>query len=135
MSKLQVLSFMFISKFKRCPFLLKLTSFVLYVSKPCMLRPLILTKFNFSVKSDYLRVFWSFYLRPLILTKFCPLCSRACWCVYISRERKRELGNEDVMKESGGSILSCKFLFDFCLTVVGIDSHRSIAGKTKMPIG
>ncbi|MFS7959905.1 hypothetical protein Hanom_Chr08g00696621 [Helianthus anomalus] len=48
-------------------------------------------------------------------------------CVYIWRER--ELGNEDVMKESGGSILSCKFLFDFCLAVVGIDSHRSIAGK------
>ncbi|MFS8023459.1 hypothetical protein Hanom_Chr16g01451701 [Helianthus anomalus] len=40
MSKLQVLSFMFVPNFRRCPLPLKLTSFVLNVSKFCMLCPL-----------------------------------------------------------------------------------------------
>ncbi|MFS8019831.1 hypothetical protein Hanom_Chr15g01408271 [Helianthus anomalus] len=40
MSKLQVLSFMFATNFRRCPLPLKLMSFVLNVSKSCMLCPL-----------------------------------------------------------------------------------------------
>ncbi|MFS8026795.1 hypothetical protein Hanom_Chr16g01490891 [Helianthus anomalus] len=39
-SKLQVLSFMFVSNCRRCPLPLNLTSFVLNVSKSCTLCPL-----------------------------------------------------------------------------------------------
>ncbi|MFS7908304.1 hypothetical protein Hanom_Chr01g00081591 [Helianthus anomalus] len=42
-SKLQVLSFMFVSNCRRCPLPLKLMSFVLNVSKSCTLCPLALT--------------------------------------------------------------------------------------------
>ncbi|MFS7969151.1 hypothetical protein Hanom_Chr09g00805821 [Helianthus anomalus] len=40
MSKLQVLSFMFVPNFRRCPLPLKAMSFVLNVSKSCTLCPL-----------------------------------------------------------------------------------------------
>ncbi|MFS8020780.1 hypothetical protein Hanom_Chr16g01419771 [Helianthus anomalus] len=39
-SKLQVLSFMFVPNFRRCPLPLKLMSFVLNVLKSCTLCPL-----------------------------------------------------------------------------------------------
>ncbi|MFS7970625.1 hypothetical protein Hanom_Chr09g00823101 [Helianthus anomalus] len=39
--------------FNRCPLSLKLTKFVLYVSKSCTLHPLTLTKLTFLVKSGY----------------------------------------------------------------------------------
>ncbi|MFS7895175.1 hypothetical protein Hanom_Chr00s002460g01700421 [Helianthus anomalus] len=53
MSKLQDLSFMFVSNFRLCPLLQKLTSSVLYVSKSCTICPLVLTKLIFLVKSGY----------------------------------------------------------------------------------
>ncbi|MFS7916537.1 hypothetical protein Hanom_Chr02g00178361 [Helianthus anomalus] len=46
-SKLQVLSFMFTSKYRRCPLPLKLIGFVLYVSKSYTLCPLDLTQLVF----------------------------------------------------------------------------------------
>ncbi|MFS8021951.1 hypothetical protein Hanom_Chr16g01433541 [Helianthus anomalus] len=54
-SKLQVLSFMFVSNFSRCPLLLKLTSFVLNVSKSYMLCPLGQTQLDFLVKFDHVQ--------------------------------------------------------------------------------
>ncbi|MFS7899068.1 hypothetical protein Hanom_Chr00s043008g01775351 [Helianthus anomalus] len=50
LSKLQVLSFMFVSNFRRCSLPLKLTSFVLYVWKSCTLCLLALTQSDFFVK-------------------------------------------------------------------------------------
>ncbi|MFS8004877.1 hypothetical protein Hanom_Chr13g01230891 [Helianthus anomalus] len=50
MSKLQVLSFMFVPNFRRYPLPLKLMSFVLYVWKCCTLCPLWQTQLYFSVK-------------------------------------------------------------------------------------
>ncbi|MFS8015230.1 hypothetical protein Hanom_Chr15g01353901 [Helianthus anomalus] len=47
LSKLQVLSFMFVSNCRRCPLPLNLTSFVLNVSKSCTLCPLALTQLDF----------------------------------------------------------------------------------------
>ncbi|MFS7967486.1 hypothetical protein Hanom_Chr09g00786301 [Helianthus anomalus] len=53
-SKLQVLSFIFVSNFRRCPLPLKLMSFVLSVSKSCTLCPLRQTELIFFVKSDHM---------------------------------------------------------------------------------
>ncbi|MFS8015393.1 hypothetical protein Hanom_Chr15g01355881 [Helianthus anomalus] len=50
MSKLQVLSFMYVSNCRRCPLSLKLMSFVLNVCKSCTLCPLWQTQLYFSVK-------------------------------------------------------------------------------------
>ncbi|MFS7999809.1 hypothetical protein Hanom_Chr12g01170901 [Helianthus anomalus] len=50
LSKLQVLSFMFVPNFRRCPLPLKLMSFVLNVSKSCTLCPLRQTQLEFSIK-------------------------------------------------------------------------------------
>ncbi|MFS7934050.1 hypothetical protein Hanom_Chr05g00386941 [Helianthus anomalus] len=52
-SKLQVLSFMFTPNYSRCPLPLKLTGFVLNVSKCCTLCSLGLTQFIFLVKSSH----------------------------------------------------------------------------------
>ncbi|MFS7982789.1 hypothetical protein Hanom_Chr10g00967041 [Helianthus anomalus] len=49
-SKSQVLSFMFVLNCRRCSLPLNLTSFVLNVSKSCMLCPLGKTKLDFLVK-------------------------------------------------------------------------------------
>ncbi|MFS8017936.1 hypothetical protein Hanom_Chr15g01386201 [Helianthus anomalus] len=51
---LQVLSFIYIPNFKRCLLFLKLTSFVLIVSKSCMVCPLALTQLNINVKSSHM---------------------------------------------------------------------------------
>ncbi|MFS7915949.1 hypothetical protein Hanom_Chr02g00171381 [Helianthus anomalus] len=51
-SKLQVLSFMFVSNFRCCPLPLKLTS-VLNVPKSCKLYPLDQTQLIFFVKSGH----------------------------------------------------------------------------------
>ncbi|MFS8006890.1 hypothetical protein Hanom_Chr14g01254481 [Helianthus anomalus] len=56
-SKLQVLSFKFLLNFRRCPLPLKLTSFVLNVSKSCTVCPFALTKLVFIVKSYHPSVF------------------------------------------------------------------------------
>ncbi|MFS8026536.1 hypothetical protein Hanom_Chr16g01487881 [Helianthus anomalus] len=61
-SKLQVLSFMFVTNFRRCPLPLKLMSIVLNVSKSCTLCPLGQTQLIFFVKTGHQRVFFSFYL-------------------------------------------------------------------------
>ncbi|MFS7988725.1 hypothetical protein Hanom_Chr11g01038251 [Helianthus anomalus] len=53
MSKLQVLSFMFTSNFRRCPFSQKLTGVVLYLSKSCTFCPLCQTQLEFLVKSSH----------------------------------------------------------------------------------
>ncbi|MFS8011682.1 hypothetical protein Hanom_Chr14g01311901 [Helianthus anomalus] len=50
MSKLQVLSFMFVPNFRRCHLPLKLMSFILNVSKSCTLCTLGQTQLEFSVK-------------------------------------------------------------------------------------
>ncbi|MFS7984031.1 hypothetical protein Hanom_Chr11g00981761 [Helianthus anomalus] len=50
MSKLQVLSFMFTSNFRRCPLGQNLTGGVLYVSKSYTFCPLGQTQLEFSVK-------------------------------------------------------------------------------------
>ncbi|MFS8014810.1 hypothetical protein Hanom_Chr15g01348871 [Helianthus anomalus] len=47
LSKLQVLSFMFTSNFRRCPLAQKLTSGVLYLSKSCTFCPLDQTQLDF----------------------------------------------------------------------------------------
>ncbi|MFS7964874.1 hypothetical protein Hanom_Chr08g00755511 [Helianthus anomalus] len=47
--KLPVLSFMFISNFRRCPFGQKLTGVVLYLSKSCTFCPLCQTQLDFSI--------------------------------------------------------------------------------------
>ncbi|KAF5771518.1 hypothetical protein HanXRQr2_Chr13g0565891 [Helianthus annuus] len=52
-SKLQVLSFMFTSNFRRCPFGKKFTSGVLYLSKSCTFCPLSQTQLDFLVKSSH----------------------------------------------------------------------------------
>ncbi|MFS8011738.1 hypothetical protein Hanom_Chr14g01312571 [Helianthus anomalus] len=52
---------MFTPVCRRCPLTQKFTSFVLNVSKSYTLCPLALTQLDFSVKSDYKRVIWSFY--------------------------------------------------------------------------
>ncbi|MFS7994859.1 hypothetical protein Hanom_Chr12g01111061 [Helianthus anomalus] len=52
-SKLQVLSFMFTSNYRRCSLPLKLTGFILYVTKSCMLRPLALTLLIFFINYGY----------------------------------------------------------------------------------
>ncbi|MFS7973118.1 hypothetical protein Hanom_Chr09g00852821 [Helianthus anomalus] len=44
---------MFVPNFRRCPLPLKLTSFVLNVSKSCTLCPLGLTLLKFSVKCSH----------------------------------------------------------------------------------
>ncbi|MFS7972917.1 hypothetical protein Hanom_Chr09g00850471 [Helianthus anomalus] len=51
-SKLQVLSFMLTPNCKWCPLPLKLTLFVLYVTKSCMLCPLSVTQLDFMVKNS-----------------------------------------------------------------------------------
>ncbi|MFS8018538.1 hypothetical protein Hanom_Chr15g01393221 [Helianthus anomalus] len=53
MEKLQVLSFIYIPLFRRCPFQRILTGFALYREFCCKLRPSNLTQLNFSVKSYY----------------------------------------------------------------------------------
>ncbi|MFS7940746.1 hypothetical protein Hanom_Chr05g00468041 [Helianthus anomalus] len=53
MSKLQVLSFMFTSNCRRCPLAQKFTSFILNISKSCMLCPLGQTQLEFLVKSGH----------------------------------------------------------------------------------
>ncbi|MFS8020854.1 hypothetical protein Hanom_Chr16g01420661 [Helianthus anomalus] len=50
MSKLQVLSFLFTSNLRRCPFGQKLTGVVLYLSKPCTFCPLGQTQLEYLVK-------------------------------------------------------------------------------------
>ncbi|MFS7914389.1 hypothetical protein Hanom_Chr02g00152781 [Helianthus anomalus] len=56
LSKLQVLSFMFVPNFRRCPLPLKLMSFVLNVSKSCTFCPLGQTQFFFFfVKTDHVQ--------------------------------------------------------------------------------
>ncbi|MFS8035053.1 hypothetical protein Hanom_Chr17g01588501 [Helianthus anomalus] len=52
---------MFTPNCRRCPLAQKLTSFVLNVLKSCVLCPLGQTQLDFFVKSDYTRVFKSFY--------------------------------------------------------------------------
>ncbi|MFS8001964.1 hypothetical protein Hanom_Chr13g01196511 [Helianthus anomalus] len=47
LSKLQVLSFIYVTNYRRCPLSLNLTSFVLNVSKSCTLCPLSLTQLTF----------------------------------------------------------------------------------------
>ncbi|MFS7972924.1 hypothetical protein Hanom_Chr09g00850541 [Helianthus anomalus] len=49
-SILQVLSFMFTPNCKWCPLPLKLTGFVLYVTKSCMLCPLSVTQLDFMLR-------------------------------------------------------------------------------------
>ncbi|MFS7928932.1 hypothetical protein Hanom_Chr04g00326581 [Helianthus anomalus] len=56
-SKLQVLSFMFVSNCRRCPLLLNLTSFVLNVSKSYTLCPLALTQSDFFIKYGHVGIF------------------------------------------------------------------------------
>ncbi|MFS8011459.1 hypothetical protein Hanom_Chr14g01309351 [Helianthus anomalus] len=46
----QVLSFIYISCFSRCPLSLKLMTFVLIVSRSCMVCPLSLTQLILNVK-------------------------------------------------------------------------------------
>ncbi|MFS7979407.1 hypothetical protein Hanom_Chr10g00926951 [Helianthus anomalus] len=58
--KISILSFIFIPNCMRCPYSLKLTSFVLNVPKSCTLCHLALTHLDFLVKSGYPRVFKSF---------------------------------------------------------------------------
>ncbi|KAJ0533910.1 hypothetical protein HanIR_Chr09g0413831 [Helianthus annuus] len=53
-SRLQVLSFMFVPNFRRCPLPLNLMSFVLNISKSYTLCPLGLTWLVFYVKSGHL---------------------------------------------------------------------------------
>ncbi|MFS8012594.1 hypothetical protein Hanom_Chr14g01322711 [Helianthus anomalus] len=53
-SKLQVVSFMFVPDFRRCPLPLKLMSFVLYVSKSSTLCPLGQTQLDFLVKFGHM---------------------------------------------------------------------------------
>ncbi|MFS8013433.1 hypothetical protein Hanom_Chr14g01332911 [Helianthus anomalus] len=55
MSKLQVLSFMFVQNCRRCPLSLKLMSFVLNVCKSCTLCPLGQTQLIFFVKSGHVQ--------------------------------------------------------------------------------
>ncbi|MFS7981607.1 hypothetical protein Hanom_Chr10g00952971 [Helianthus anomalus] len=57
MEKLQVLSFIFIVLYKRCPFFQVLTGGVLYREFCCKFCPLSLTQLDVFVKSDYPRVF------------------------------------------------------------------------------
>ncbi|MFS7979103.1 hypothetical protein Hanom_Chr17g01587541 [Helianthus anomalus] len=52
-SKLQVLSFIFVSNCRPCPFPLNLMSFVLNVTKFCTSYPLDQTKLDFLVKYDH----------------------------------------------------------------------------------
>ncbi|MFS7960114.1 hypothetical protein Hanom_Chr08g00699131 [Helianthus anomalus] len=54
MSKLQVLSFMFVPNFRRCPLPLKLMSFVLNVSKSFTLCPFGQTQLIFNAKSGHI---------------------------------------------------------------------------------
>ncbi|MFS8006827.1 hypothetical protein Hanom_Chr14g01253691 [Helianthus anomalus] len=54
-SKLQVLFFMFVSNFRRCPLPLKLMCFVFNVSKSCTLCPLGQTQLIFCVKTDHVQ--------------------------------------------------------------------------------
>ncbi|MFS8023337.1 hypothetical protein Hanom_Chr16g01450291 [Helianthus anomalus] len=57
MSELQVLSFIYIPIYRWCPLSLKLTSFVLIVSKSCTVCPLTLTQLNFFfVKLGHVQV-------------------------------------------------------------------------------
>ncbi|MFS7951664.1 hypothetical protein Hanom_Chr07g00597771 [Helianthus anomalus] len=49
-TELQILFFIFIASFRRCPLSLKLMSFVLNVSKSCTLYSLAITQIIFSVK-------------------------------------------------------------------------------------
>ncbi|MFS8032856.1 hypothetical protein Hanom_Chr17g01562621 [Helianthus anomalus] len=53
MSEFQILSFVLIVNFRRCPLSLKLTSIVLHVLNSYTLCPLALTQLDFSVKSNY----------------------------------------------------------------------------------
>ncbi|MFS7969220.1 hypothetical protein Hanom_Chr09g00806571 [Helianthus anomalus] len=55
MSKLQVLSFMFTSNFRRCPLAQKLTGGVLYLSKSYMFCPLDQTLLEISVDSCHMQ--------------------------------------------------------------------------------
>ncbi|MFS7948009.1 hypothetical protein Hanom_Chr06g00554901 [Helianthus anomalus] len=58
---------MFVSNCRRCPLPLKLTGFVLNVSKSYTLSPLCQTELDFLVKSTHQRVFLSFYLYIYII--------------------------------------------------------------------
>ncbi|MFS7970626.1 hypothetical protein Hanom_Chr09g00823111 [Helianthus anomalus] len=55
MSKLQVLSFMFTSNFRRCPLAQKLTGGVLYLSKSCTFCPLSQIQLDVLVKSGHVQ--------------------------------------------------------------------------------
>ncbi|MFS8035144.1 hypothetical protein Hanom_Chr17g01589581 [Helianthus anomalus] len=50
---MMMMSFILIPFFRRCPLAAKLTSFILNISKSCMLRPLALTKLIFLVKYSH----------------------------------------------------------------------------------
>ncbi|MFS7963639.1 hypothetical protein Hanom_Chr08g00740701 [Helianthus anomalus] len=58
MSKLQVLSFMFTSNCRRCPFSQNFTSGVLYLSKSCTFCPLSQTWLENSVKKSHVQGIW-----------------------------------------------------------------------------
>ncbi|KAF5808424.1 hypothetical protein HanXRQr2_Chr04g0145221 [Helianthus annuus] len=55
LSKLQLLSFMFTSNFRRCPFCQNLAGGVLYLSKSCTFCPLDQTQLDFFVKSGHVQ--------------------------------------------------------------------------------
>ncbi|MFS7919479.1 hypothetical protein Hanom_Chr03g00213121 [Helianthus anomalus] len=55
LSKLQVLSFMFTSNFRRCPLAQKLTGGVLYVAKSCKFCPFSQTRLDFLVKPSHVQ--------------------------------------------------------------------------------
>ncbi|MFS8018373.1 hypothetical protein Hanom_Chr15g01391331 [Helianthus anomalus] len=62
---------MFVPNFRRCSLPLKLMSFVLNVSKSCMLSPLRQIQLIFFVKTGHLRVFLSFsYIFNIIIKKY-----------------------------------------------------------------
>ncbi|MFS7990316.1 hypothetical protein Hanom_Chr11g01057391 [Helianthus anomalus] len=54
-SKLQVLSFIFTSNFRRCSLAKKLTGGVLYVTKYCKFCPFSQTQLDFLVKSSHVQ--------------------------------------------------------------------------------
>ncbi|MFS7917947.1 hypothetical protein Hanom_Chr03g00195181 [Helianthus anomalus] len=77
MSKLQVLSFMFTSNFRRCPFCQNLASCVLYLSKSCMFCLLDQTWLEILVKKGHFpRTFQNLegtiviFLSPLSISPF-----------------------------------------------------------------
>ncbi|MFS7952199.1 hypothetical protein Hanom_Chr07g00604161 [Helianthus anomalus] len=68
MSKLQVLSFMFTSNFRRCPFGQNLADGVLYLSKSCTFCPLGQTWLENSVKKCQLQCTWGkMVISPVVI--------------------------------------------------------------------